>query len=100
MIRTMNRRNTCTLSSNASCYVDHERSIIKSHQNYYDDQEVYKDLLYYHVNSVKASLLTTSQMNFIIVKASCEWKGIDENFILHWQDKLRMIEAIVSDNDK
>ena len=44
---------------------DKGKSVARKHSNYYDAQEAHKGLLNYHTNSVKDSLTTSSQLNYL-----------------------------------
>ena len=54
---------------------DQGKEIVRKDENNYDTQAVYKDLLNYHTNSVKASLNTSSQLSYLIISRIDEWKG-------------------------
>ena len=79
---------------------DQGKSIVIKYENDSDAQEVYKDFLNYHTSSVKAYLIFSSQLSFLIITKIDERKGTDEGFILHWQDKLRIYEATVPSTKK
>ena len=49
---------------------------------------------------MKASLITSSQLSYLTITRTYEWKGVDEGFILHWQDKLRIYEDTVPSTEK
>ena len=83
-----------------SLLTDQGKSTFRSHEIDYDNQEVCKDLIHYHTNSITASLTASSQLIFLTITAIDEWKSGDENFILHWRYVLRIMEATVSDNHK
>ena len=57
---------------------------------------MYKNL----AKSVKASLTASFQLSCLITARIDEWKGTDERFIIHWQEKIRAHEASVPGTGK
>ena len=65
-----------------------------------DAQAACKYLQTHHINSFKSSLASSSQLTFLAIAITNEWKGVDEYFVLHWQDDLISHEAVATSNDK
>ena len=57
-------------------------------------------MLNYHTSSIKASLTTSSQISYLTISIIDELKGVDEDFIIHWNEKLRACEATIPRTDK
>ena len=77
------------------------KSIVRSHENDYNAQEVYKKLLDHHLRSTKANIDSSAILSYITsaILGTGEWKGSTESFIVHWVDKVRVYERQAPTSD-
>jgi hypothetical protein len=70
------------------------RAIIRKHESKYDAQTTYAELSKYHLKSTKASLSSNKILGYITTAEIGEgsWHGTSENFVLNWQEKIRLYE--------
>ena len=67
---------------------DKGKSLVCQHQQTFDAQAIYKELVLYASQSTKAALTSSSLLSYITTTnlADGTWKGNTQSFILHWQD--------------
>ena len=77
------------------------KAIIRKHEPTYDAQRAYDELQQYHLSSVKASLSSTNILAYITSARISDgsWNGTTENFILNWQEQVRLYERLVPSAD-
>ena len=77
------------------------KSIIRSYESTYDAQKAYADLKAHHLKSTKASLSSTKILEYITSAkvGDGSWHGTAENFILNWQEQVRLYERLVPTSD-
>ena len=77
------------------------KSIIRKYESTYDAQRAYAELSAYHLKSTKASLSSTKILEYITSAkiGDGSWNGTAENFILNWQEQVRLYERLVPTTD-
>jgi hypothetical protein len=72
------------------------KAIIRKHESTFDAQKAYEELQEYHLNSTKASLISVKILVYITSAkiGNGSWHGTSENFILNWQEKIRLYERL------
>ena len=77
------------------------KAIIRKHESTYDAQKAYDELLKHHLLSVKASISSTNILAYITSARISDgsWNGTTENFILNWQEQVRLYERLVPATD-
>ena len=80
---------------------DQGKLIIRQHEDIYDAQSAYRDLLAHHKRSTKALMNSADILSYITSArlGSGEWKGSTENFIIHWKNQIWLYEHLVPDVD-
>ena len=76
---------------------DRGKTFVRQHENDFDAQQVYAKLWDHHTKSTKAAMESTDLLSYITSTrlGTGDWRGTNENFILHWQDKVRLYEKQV-----
>ena len=77
------------------------KSIIRSYESTYDAQKAYADLTAHHLKSTKAALGSTKILEYITSAkvGDGSWHGTAENFVLNWQEQVRLYERLVPPSD-
>jgi hypothetical protein len=72
------------------------KAIIRKHESTFDAQKAYEELQEYHLNSTKASLSSVKILGYITSAkiGDGSWNGTSENFILNWQEQIRLYERL------
>jgi hypothetical protein len=68
------------------------KTIICKHESSFDAQKAYSELQNHHQNSTKASLSSVKILSYITSSkiGDGSWHGSAENFILNWQEQIRL----------
>jgi hypothetical protein len=68
------------------------KAIIRKNKSTFDAQKEYEKLQEYHLNSTKASLSSVKILGYITSAkiGNGSWHGTSENFILNWQEQIRL----------
>ena len=86
----------------AKVQTDMGKMIVRDHEHDYDAQSVYRKLMQHHLTSTKASMKSSLLLSYITsakLGNNGDWKGTTENFILHWQNQVRLYERQVPKSD-
>jgi hypothetical protein len=72
------------------------KAIIRNHKSTFDAQKAYEELQEYYLNSTKASLSSVKILGYITSAkiGDGSWHGTSENFILNWQEQIRLYEQL------
>jgi hypothetical protein len=72
------------------------KAIIRKHEVKFDAQKAYHELHEYHLKSTKASLNSVKILGYITSAKIGDgaWHGTAENFILNWQEQIRLYERL------
>jgi hypothetical protein len=72
------------------------RAIIRKHESTFDAQKAYAELQEHHLKSTKASLSSVKILGYITSAkiGDGSWHGTAENFILNWQEQIRLYERL------
>ena len=85
---------------NRCVLTDVGKTFIRQYESTYDAQKVYKCLKEHATKSTAANIAVEKIMEFLTVtKLDSRWKGTTSGFILHWRDKMRMYEDMVSEDE-
>ena len=78
------------------------KSIIRRYEFTYDAQQAYADLTAHHLKSTKAALSSTKILEYITSAkiGDGSWHGTAENFVLNWQEQVRLYERLVPPIDQ
>jgi hypothetical protein len=70
------------------------KSIICKYESTFDAQKAYAELQEHHLKSTKASLSSIKILGYITSAniGAGSWHGTAENFILNWQEQIRLYE--------
>ena len=81
---------------------DHGRRIVKEHAEDFDAQAVIKKLKEHHLRSTKALINSSTILSYITSArlGNGEWGGTYENFVMHWQEQVRLYEKQVPETDR
>ena len=73
------------------------KSIVRSYESTYDAQKAYAALMAHHLKSTKASLNSIKILEYITSAkiGDGSWHGTAENFVLNWQEQVRLYERLV-----
>ena len=86
----------------STVHTDHGKAIVRSHQDSYDAQAAYAELMTHHLQSTKAAMSASELLSYITsarLGPTGTWKGTTEAFILHWQEQVRLYERMVQPSD-
>ena len=77
------------------------KAIVRKYEKTYDAQAVYKDLTEAHLRSTKAKISSSDILSYITTAhlGTGLWKGTTEQFIIHWQEQVRLYERQVPETD-
>ena len=77
------------------------KALVRKYERSFDAQKIYKGLLAYSKESTQATIDTAELLQYIstVKLHKVAWKGTYHAFILHWCDKLRLYEDMVSVDD-
>jgi len=80
---------------------DTGKALVHEHENDFDARKIYLEIVKFYLKSTKASLDSSNLLSYItsVRLGSGMWKGSTYNFILHWQDQIRLYEKQVSTTD-
>jgi hypothetical protein len=72
------------------------KAIIRKHESTFDAQKVCAELQEHHLKSTKASLNSIKIVGYITSAkiGDGSWNGTAENFILNWQEQIRLYERL------
>jgi hypothetical protein len=72
------------------------KAIICKHESSFDAQKAYAELQDHHFTSTKASLSSVKILGYITSAkiGDGSWHGTAENFILNWQEQIRLYERL------
>jgi hypothetical protein len=72
------------------------KAIIHKYESYFDAQKAYAKLQTHHLTSTKASLSSVKILGYITSAkiGDGSWHGTTENFILNWQEQIRLYERL------
>ena len=81
---------------------DHGLHIVKEHAEDFDAQAVIKKLKEHHLRSTKALINSSTILSYITSArlGNGEWGGTYENFVMHWQEQVRLYEKQVPETDR
>jgi hypothetical protein len=70
--------------------------IIRKHESTFDAQKAYAELQNHQLTSTKASLSSVKILGYITSAkiGDGSWHGAAENFILNWQEQIRLYERL------
>ena len=77
------------------------KSIVRRYESTYNAQLAYADLTAHHLKSTKAALSSTKILEYITSAkiGDGSWHGTAENFVLNWQEQVRLYERLVPSID-
>ena len=80
---------------------DQGKAIVRKYEKKSDAQSIYREITEYTSKSTQAGLEASALLAYVTTAILGEdtWKGTTASFILHWQDKLRLYEALVPAKD-
>jgi len=80
---------------------DHGKSVLRKYEDTGNAQKIYIELLDYAERSTKASIEASALLKYITSTKIGDgtWKGTAFNFILHWQEQVRLYECQVPQAD-
>ncbi len=69
---------------------DTGKALVLEHENDFDAQKIYAEIVKFYLKSTKASLDSSNLLSYITSAhlGSCIWKGSTYCFVLHWQDQV------------
>jgi hypothetical protein len=72
------------------------KAIIRKYESSFDAQKAYAELQTHHLTSTKASLNSVKILGYITSAkiGDGSWHGTTENFILNWQEQIRLYERL------
>jgi hypothetical protein len=72
------------------------KAIIRKYESTFDAQKSYAELQEHHLKSTKASLNSVKILGYITSAkiGDGSWHGMAENFILNWQEQIRLYEML------
>jgi hypothetical protein len=72
------------------------KAIIRKHESTFDAQKAYAELQNHHLTSTKALLSSVKILGYITSAkiGDGSWHGTAENFILNWQESIRLYERL------
>ncbi len=75
---------------------DMGKTIVRRHEHDYDAQAVYAELVEHAKTSTAANITRTKLIDALTTsRLDSRWTGTTVGFILHWQDKMRMLEELI-----
>jgi hypothetical protein len=85
----------------AKVLTDAGKAIIRCHETTSNAQLVYKELTEHHLHSIKAMINSLAILSYItsIHIGNGEFQGTAENFVLHWQQQVRLYQRQVPPTD-
>jgi hypothetical protein len=80
---------------------DKGKAIVRSHEDKFDAQKVYKEMYDYCNRSTRAQLKSSTLLSYItsVRLDNGSWKSGMHKFILHWEEQVRQYEKLVPPND-
>ena len=78
------------------------KSIIRKHSATYDAQKVYAELSEHHLKSTQAKMDSSQILSYITsarLGEQSSWKGTTLNFVIHWENQIRLYERQVPTRD-
>ena len=74
---------------------DTGKALVREHENDFDAQKIYVELVKFYLKSTKASLDSSNVLSYITSArlGSGIWKGSTYSFILHWQDQIACMKS-------
>jgi hypothetical protein len=81
----------CTLQTSQG------KTFERQHEQDFDVQTLYKQMLTYLKKSTKAIINTSNILSYLASTCldSTNWKGTSQDFLLHWADQLRQYEGML-----
>jgi hypothetical protein len=80
---------------------DAGKAIIRRYEEDANAQKVYAELVEHHLRSTKAMIDSSSILSYItsVCMGNGEFQGTAENFVLHWQQQVRLYQRQVPSSD-
>ena len=74
--------------------------IVRKFHSLYNAQAVYEDLVKAYESSTRADIESNNLFRYISSANISSWKGKTEDFVLHWQDKIRVYNSMQKSGNK
>ena len=80
-----------------SLLTDQGKALVRAHEDDFDAQVIYRDLVAYALKSMKAAINSADILAYVTSAkfGDGSWRGSASSFILHWQDQVRLYEKQV-----